>query len=230
MYQDLQSPSRKKFSVGNPKKFVNRKIVAWVLIGLGLIGLVVSGVLLLSSRNNPKPPPGISLTHAPSAVKPTPKAVAAYTVAPDLPKYITIPTISVNEARVVGLGLLKDGEISNPDNIYDAGWYKASAKPGQAGAMFIYGHVSSWTANGVFYNLKKLKAGNQIIISRGDDQTFTYQVVTSKTFPRDAVDMNAVLAPVDPNKPGLNLMTCTGKVIPGTSDFTERLVVFTSLV
>ena len=29
---------------------------------------------------------------------------------------------------------------------------------------------------------------------------------------------------------GLNLMTCTGEAIAGTSEFNERLVVFTSLV
>jgi LPXTG-site transpeptidase (sortase) family protein len=114
--------------------------------------------------------------------------------------------------------------------IYDAGWYNASAKPGQDGAMFIYGHVSSWQANGAFYNLKKLTAGDTITITRGDNATFTYKVVSSKIYPKDDVDMNAVLAPVDASKPGLNLMTCTGTVIKGTSEFSDRLVVFMSLV
>jgi hypothetical protein len=42
--------------------------------------------------------------------------------------------------------------------------------------------------------------------------------------------MKQVLSPINPNKPGLNLMTCTGHVMKGTSEFSERLVVFTSLV
>ena len=42
--------------------------------------------------------------------------------------------------------------------------------------------------------------------------------------------MSQVLSPVNPTKPGLNLITCTGQVISGTSEFNERLVVYTSLV
>jgi LPXTG-site transpeptidase (sortase) family protein len=125
---------------------------------------------------------------------------------------------------------MKSGQIAVPDNIYDTGWYDGSSKPGQPGAMFIYGHVSSWTADGVFYNLKKLKTGDQIIVTRGDNTTFTYQVSLTKIYPYNNVDMNTVLAPVNPAKPGLNLMSCTGQVIKGTSEFNERLVVFTSLI
>ena len=95
--------------------------------------------------------------------------------------------------------------------------------------MFIFGHVSSWTANGVFHDLKKLKPGDQIAVTRGDDKVFIYQVVSSKVYSADDVDMNEVLSPVNAAKPGLNLMTCSGSVIKGTNNFSERLVVFTSL-
>ncbi len=125
---------------------------------------------------------------------------------------------------------MSNGAIGVPDNIYETGWYDGSSRPGQVGAMFIYGHVSSWTANGIFYNLKKLQPGDGITITRGDNTTYTYKVVASKVYPYNAVDMNAALSPIDKTKPGLNLMTCTGQVIKGTSDFNERLVVFTSLV
>jgi LPXTG-site transpeptidase (sortase) family protein len=130
----------------------------------------------------------------------------------------------------MSLGVVKNNQIAVPDNIYDAGWYNGSAKPGQKGAMFIYGHVSSWKAKGIFYNLKKLKPGDSITVTRGDDSTFTYKVVTTKIYPYNNVDMKQVLAPADQNKPGLNLMTCTGKIIKNTSEFEQRLVVFTTLV
>lgn len=42
--------------------------------------------------------------------------------------------------------------------------------------------------------------------------------------------MNKTLSPINSQTPGLNLMTCTGQVIKGTSEFNERLVVFTSLI
>lgn len=127
------------------------------------------------------------------------------------------------------LGLTSGGAIAVPDNIYDAGWYDKSSLPGQKGAMFIYGHVSSWTADGIFHDLKKLKAGDSVVITRGDNKKFTYRVISTKTYPYNKVDMNQVLSPIDGNETGLNLMTCTGQIIKGTSEFNERLVVFTSL-
>jgi len=40
----------------------------------------------------------------------------------------------------------------------------------------------------------------------------------------------ADLSLVDPAKPGLNLISCVGDVIPGTSEFNERIVVFATLL
>lgn len=211
-------------------KLKSANIVAYVLIFLGMIGLIFSGILY---TRQPRPPvdgnKSVDVVTAPSSVKPSPTAVATYNVAPTLPKYISIPTIGINETRIIQLGLMGNDQISTPDNIYDTGWYNGSAKPGQPGAMFIYGHVSSWTADGIFYNLKKLKPGDTIVITRGDNQTYTYKVIEMKVYPYNNVDMNAVLSPINSNLPGLNLMTCTGQVIKGTSEFNERLVVFSSL-
>ncbi len=202
---------------------------AAILIIAGLAGMATSLVL---HQRQPKPPQIISLNNAPapSSVKPKPEAVASYSVPPNDPKYIAIPAISLSNTPVLKLGLLTSGAIATPSNIYETGWYNGSARPGQAGAMFIYGHVSSWTANGIFYNLKKLAPKDQITITRGDNKTYTYQVVSTRTYAYNNVDMGQVLAPVVANTPGLNLMTCTGQLIKGTSEFNQRLVVFTKLV
>jgi LPXTG-site transpeptidase (sortase) family protein len=125
------------------------------------------------------------------------------------------------------LGLTAKNQIAAPNNVFDAGWYTGSAKPGQPGAMLIDGHVSSWTAHGIFYNLKKLQPGDKLQIQRGDGTTFTYKVVKSRVYDAAQVDMKAALSPVTTGKPGLNLITCDGSVIKGTSEFDKRLVVFT---
>lgn len=206
------------------------RLVALFLIMLGASGIVYGSVSYQEQPRPPKQTIEVKVTPDPSSNKPTTKAIASYTVAPDLPKYISIPSINVTNARVIRLGYLANGQITTPDNIYDTGWYENSSKPGQKGAMFIFGHVSSWTANGVFYNLKNLMPGDKVIVTRGDNVSFTYVVVKTKIYPYNEVDMQQVLSPINFNKPGLNLMTCTGQVIKGTSEFNERLVVFTSLV
>jgi LPXTG-site transpeptidase (sortase) family protein len=215
------------------RKILRRNFVAVFLLTLGVAGLAVSLFLYVHKPTVNKidtSSPTVDANSIPSSAKPTRQAVANYSVPPANPKYIAIPAIHVANTPVIKLGLQGNGAIATPNNIYLTGWYDASSKPGQKGAMFIYGHVSSWTANGVFYDLKNLHVGDAITITRGDNTTYTYKVLSSKTYPYNKVDMSRVLSPVEPNKPGLNLMTCTGKLIKGTSQFDQRLVVFTTLV
>lgn len=167
-----------------------------------------------------------NISHAVPATTPaTPSAFASYTVAADLPRYIYIPKLSV-QAIIKPLGLTAAGQLATPNNVYDTGWYTKSSQPGQPGAAVIDGHVSSWTTNGVFYGLKTLQAGDAIQVERGDGTKLNYLVVKKQVYGYQQVDMSAVLSPVEADKPGLNLITCTGDVIKGTNDFTERVVIF----
>ncbi|MDB5175476.1 MAG: hypothetical protein JWM81_334 [Candidatus Saccharibacteria bacterium] len=214
------------------RKTLTRRHVAHSLILIGIVAAVGAALLLARQHGvEPRPPSGAAvLQPAPSSVKLKPQVVASYTVPSTHPKYIAIPAIGIANTPVLELGLLSNGAIATPNNINEAGWYHASSQPGQSGAMFIYGHVSSWDTTGIFYNLKKLKLGDKITVTRGDNTTYVYQVVRTKVYSYDKVDMAEVLSPFNAGKPGLNLMTCSGQIIEGTSEFSQRLVVFTSLV
>jgi len=166
---------------------------------------------------------------APSTVKPSATAVATYSVAPDKPLYLIIPKLSV-QARVYPVGLTSSGAIGTPNNVYDTDWYTGSSLPGQPGAMLIDGHISSWTTHGVFYGLKILVAGDTIQVERGDKSILTYKVVKSQIYNSNNVDMTAALTPIVAGQPGLNLISCTGDVISGTSEFNERIVVFATQI
>lgn len=222
-----------KKSEGQEQKPQVKLFIGLGLIIIGLAGLIVAVVVY---AGQPMPPKlkgkvkSVDVVSAPSSTKLSSKTVASFSVPPTDPKYISIPAIGIGNVPVLKLGLLSGGAIATPHNIYEAGWYDGSSQPGQIGAMFIYGHVSSWTANGVFYNLKKLVPQDTVVITRGDNTTYVYSVVTSRVYPYNAVDMNQVLSPINASVSGLNLMTCTGQVISGTSEFSERLVVFTRLV
>ena len=163
----------------------------------------------------------------PDETPPTSAGFSSYKSAVDLPRYITIDKIGVR-ARVYALGVKSGGALKAPSNIYNAGWYDASSKPGQAGAELIDGHVHGPTQAGVFFNLKKLVAGDIIKVQRGDGQIFSYKVVTTKYYDADKVDMASALVPITPGKPGLNLITCTGSV-KGT-EYEQRLMVFAAQI
>ncbi len=168
---------------------------------------------------------GNQSSSTPSTTKPSSQAFGQYAVAPDLPRYIKIPKLQV-DARVLQVGVTTNGALGTPNNVYDAAWYTGSAKPGQVGATLLDGHVSSWTTHGVFYGIKTLVAGDTIQIVRGDDTVLTYKVVKTQTYADDQVDMQAAITPITAGKSGLNLITCSGKVKPGTSEFDQRVIVF----
>lgn len=205
------------------------KLLATALIVAGLASLAW-GAWLYFDQPTPPPPTSSHRSEAPpSATKPSKQIVDAYTVAADMPKYIDIPAINVAKTRLIQFGVMQNNQIAVPDNLYDAGWYKASAKPGEDGAMFVFGHVSSWQAKGIFYDLQTLQPGDKISITRGDNKQFIYRVMAKKLYDHAKVDMKTVFTPIKAGRPGLNLMTCAGHVIKGTNEFSERLVVFTTL-
>ena len=137
----------------------------------------------------------------PSSVKPSTKAVDNYQVAPNLPKYLIIRALGIN-ARIVALSTNAQDQIEAPGNVYDTGWYSSSSLPGQPGAMFIDGHVTSWTANGVFFNLDKLKPGDTIQVQRGDNTMFTFVVKELQSYNVNTINMTQVLSPLEPEVPG----------------------------
>jgi sortase (surface protein transpeptidase) len=212
---------------------VRLRLLACGLIALGGI-LGLSAIAWQIHRGHIAGPQSLSEPAAgaqgPSSLPLSQEKIDSYSVPSIDPKYIAIPAIKVAKSPVIKLGLLKSGSIATPNNIFEAGWFADSTRPGQKGAMFIYGHLSSWKANGIFYNLKQLRPKDTITITTGDNRIYSYVVVRMATYPYDKVPMDTVLSPSDSTKPGLNLMTCTGKIIKGTSEFSERLVVYTSLV
>lgn len=188
---------------------------------------VLAGVALLIAVGAAVYAPGHSVRHygGPSTTPVSADEFANYHVPPNQPRYIFIPRLKVR-AIVLSLGTTASNQVESPPNVHQTGWYNRSGLPGQPGAMLIDGHVSSWTARGVFYGLKTLVKGDIIQIERGDGARFTYKVVASRTYNAKKVDMAAALRPVTPGKPGLNLITCTGQVAAGTSEFNQRVVVF----
>jgi sortase (surface protein transpeptidase) len=188
-------------------------------------------VSALSKKSKPPTTTGQAANSStvPGTTKPSALSFSQYTVAPDLPRYLKIPKLGVY-ARVLQVGVTKTGALGTPNNVYDTAWYTGSAKPGQPGATLIDGHVSSWTAHGVFYGIKTLVVGDMIQIIRGDGAVLNYQVVKTQVYGANNVDMQAAVTPITAGKSGLNLITCTGQVKPGTSEFNERVVVFAQQV
>jgi LPXTG-site transpeptidase (sortase) family protein len=155
--------------------------------------------------------------------------IKEYTVPADEPRYLSINTLNVY-AKVRPMGVNSVGAIQAPVNIYDSGWYNGSSKPGTRGAVFIDGHASGTTREGLFAYIDTLQNGAIITLERGDGQLFNYKVVHVETVSKDAVDMNKALHTYGGVEEGLNLMTCTGAWIPELKTYDKRAIVYTERV
>ncbi|MDR2063239.1 MAG: class F sortase [Candidatus Nomurabacteria bacterium] len=156
----------------------------------------------------------------------TPEQVEQWVVAKDKPRYLSVPKIGVEKARVVEIGI-KDGRINSPVSIFDAGWYRNSAKPGSGGTIFMDGHNGGTRREGIFDNLSKLKAQDEIIVERGDGAIFTYEVVEIKIIPLDEAGdhMNTMLYKSAVfGKEGLNIITCIGDWNENLKTYNQRVM------
>lgn len=161
----------------------------------------------------------------PSTEKPSAAAIRSYTVAPQNPRYIDIPSLKVH-ARVLAMTVDKHNELQSPYGIYDGGWYTGSSLPGQPGAMLVDGHSGIGNTHGIFHELPRLTIGAHIAITRGDGKQYVYTVVKKEIVDASKVDMSTLLVSQDSSKPGLNLITCAGDWIPGTFSLKQRALVY----
>lgn len=223
----------------------NRSLLKTILIFIIVIGVVSAGYfgsIVLLQHFNPKAASGAAPSKndayagLPDAAQEAtdeaevPKsAVAEYSVAADMPRYLSIAKLNV-KARILPMGINSEGAVQAPVNIYDSGWYKGGAKPGTSGAAFIDAHASGSTRQGLFAYLDTLKNGDKVSVEQGDGTIFNYKVVHVETVARDAVDMDKALKVYSGAAEGLNLMTCTGKWIANQETYDKRVVVYTERV
>jgi len=180
-------------------------------------------------------PPLISLpAHAlaNSTIDETPvssRMINDYVVDATHPRYVSIPVLGIDKARVQQVGLTKNNTIDTPKNISDTAWYPKSAHPGQGyGAVVINGHNSGVMRDGVFKGLVDLKDGDQIVIERGDGQKITYVVVENKTEAIEQANtsgLQRIMTPYESDKEGLGLITDAGSWVPRDKVFNKKTLV-----
>ena len=194
-----------------------RRHVPFVLL-LGsalLVGGIVATVYGL--RQTPASAPQLPIVSKALDVKPPP------TINYSLPNRLEIPKLLV-DTHVINVGLTKDGNMSVPNNVIDAGWYKYGALPGNQGTAVLAGHLDGLRGEpGVFSNLAKLAPGDDILVTESNGQRVSFKVREMKRFAQTEQP-----AEVFKSNSGshLNLITCTGSWDRTEHRFAERLVVF----
>ncbi|MEV4201633.1 class F sortase [Micromonospora globbae] len=145
------------------------------------------------------------------------------------PVELTIQTIDLR-APVHNVGIAPDGSIGVPDaaRAQEAGWYDQGPTPGQYGPAVIVGHVDTTTGPAVFHQLKELRAGDRVEVTRQDGTVAVFEVNSLHRFDKDELPVDEVFG--DFSRPNLRLITCGGRWVGGETGYADNVVVFASLV
>jgi len=143
------------------------------------------------------------------------------------PVRLQVPSIGL-DTELLDLGLTADGSLEVPPDGFPAGWYTGAPTPGELGPAVIAGHVDWGGQPGVFFNLRELAVGDEIVITRRDGTTPRFRVTRVEQFAKEVFPTGVVYGDLD--HAGLRLITCGGSFDPQARSYTDNLVVFAELV
>lgn len=143
------------------------------------------------------------------------------------PSGLSVPAIGLTAGAPETLGLDTAGRLGAPVDFARIGWYAQGPKPGEAGPAVIVGHVDSFRGPAVFFRLREMKPGQQIVVPRTDGRRTTFTVDAVKHYPKDAFPSDEVYGPTANAQ--LRLITCGGAFDRDVRSYEDNVVVFASV-
>lgn len=130
-------------------------------------------------------------------------------------------------APLIRTGLEPDGSLHVPGNPQQSGWYTGGPKPGEIGPSVITGHYDSVAGPGIFYNLNKVKIGEEVRVVQNDGVELVFKIEKKGLYPQDDFPTQLVYGPI--SNAGLRIITCAGTYNRVTRHYSHDLVVYASL-
>ncbi|RFU19758.1 class F sortase [Geodermatophilus marinus] len=139
-----------------------------------------------------------------------------------VPLRLRIPGIAV-DAPLDPVGLDGGGTLVPPGAAGRAGWYTGAPAPGAVGPAVVTGHVDSAAGPAVFWRLRELAPGDEVLVDRADGSTVRFTVTATARVPKAAFPTAEVYGPV----PGavLRLVTCGGPLDRAVGSYPDNVVV-----
>jgi hypothetical protein len=191
------------------------------------IAVGTAGCSVLTGPATPAPisaSSGVAAKRSPSAAV-APVVEAAY-LSRSVPIRVQVSAIGV-DSPLMDLGLKVDGTMEVPPSGFPAGWYTGMPTPGERGPAVIVGHVD-WKGPGVFYDLHRVKPGDQVIVTRKDGTRPVFRVTRVEQFPKNRFPTKTVYGDID--HAGLRLITCGGSFNRQSGHYEANIVAFADLV
>ncbi|WP_245672073.1 class F sortase [Nocardia anaemiae] len=160
------------------------------------------------------------------AAAPTTGVQTAAPIGRSTPMSFKIGSINAS-GSLIALGLNSDGSVQVPADYQQAGWYQQGPAPGEQGSAVILGHVDSYQGAGVFFELKKVKPGDMIEVSRADGKTAHFKVTDVRMYQKSQFPDQTVFGAR--GGATLQVVTCGGEFDQTAKSYLSNVVVFSSL-
>lgn len=234
--------------------FGKRKLF-WVLVGIAVLTIIMVVVIAaLGATESPAvgtvpssaptsstaapastmEPVGTSTTEAPSTTTSVPAATSSsgsttttllsHKIAE--PTRLVIPALDV-DAKVVPIGLTNGTDMEVP-KVGVVGWYKLGPAPGDSGPSVLVSHVSWNGTKGVFYKLKDLEPGDQILVYDATGDHAVFQVDSSETILKSNLPTERIWNETD--EAVIRLVTCGGKYDSKSGHYLSNVIVYGHLI
>jgi hypothetical protein len=152
---------------------------------------------------------------------------AASSAALAYPTALRIPAIRV-ATGLIRLSLDPAGVLQPPDAPGVAGWFAGGPVPGDVGPALLAGHIDSHAGPAVFFNLRRLRPGDEVQVDRSDGRTALFRVVQVAAFRKDRFPTEQVYAPTPLAE--LRLVTCGGQYDRAGRRYLDNIIVQAVLV
>ncbi|MBI2760347.1 MAG: class F sortase [Chloroflexi bacterium] len=136
---------------------------------------------------------------------------------------LVIPSAKVNAPLQVK-GVNARNEMENPDGKDNVAWYNFTAKPGFGSNAVFSGHVDWYTGEqAVFWYLRNLKAGDEVMLKLSDGTELKYRVTRNEVYSVLDAPVAEIIGPT--SKDTVTLITCEGTFDRASQEYDKRRMV-----
>ncbi len=134
-----------------------------------------------------------------------------------------IDAIGVNDATIVPVGILDNGEMEIP-GAKEVGWYQYGPTPGDAGSAVLAAHIAYNGRNGVFNKLTAMSVGDLFEVAYDDGSYRTFVVTEVAQYDKTELPFDRIFA--KDGDPGVVLITCGGTFNQSLRSYEDNDVVY----
>ncbi|MCE5254298.1 MAG: class F sortase [Actinomycetia bacterium] len=185
---------------------------------------ITTSTLSASTSASPTPTAVPSTTSPTTAGSSTTMTIYIHPIAE--PARIVIPSIEV-DAKLIPVGLLDNGDMEVPP-FGLAGWYEPGPLPGDHGPTVVVAHVDTKKGPDVFYRLKDLEPGDEILVYGPDGDVATFGVDSKEQRLKTELPVERIWN--DTWEPVIRLITCTGEFDRSSGHYLSNMIVYGHLV